>query len=118
MMYMQRKYSDSTSRDNSFTKSYEEDETSNLPDHSARQMQTSTDMITEDEIIAQVPHMNSSREDQNLGGSMNMEEHIPWPMSPSRVNPTAILPCLYENGTSSSGGVGVRPTLIETYTVI
>lgn len=115
MMYMQRKYSDSTSRDNSFTKSYEEDETSSLPDHSARQMQTSTDMITEDETTAQVPHTNPSREDQN------MEEHIPWPMSPmspSRVNTTAILPSLYENGTSSSGGVGIRPTLIETYTVI
>ncbi|XP_010448806.1 PREDICTED: probable serine/threonine-protein kinase At1g54610 isoform X2 [Camelina sativa] len=108
---VQRKCSDFTSRDNSFTKSSEEEETS-------RQVQTSTDMITEDETIAQVSYTDPSREDQNLGGSMNMEEHIPLPMSPFRVNPTPTLPSLYENGTSSSGGVGIRPTLIETYTVI
>ncbi|XP_010439258.1 PREDICTED: probable serine/threonine-protein kinase At1g54610 [Camelina sativa] len=115
---VQRKCSDSTSRDNSFTKSYEEEETSSLPDHSARQMQTSMDMITEDETIAQVSYTDRSREDQNLGGSMNMEEHIPLPISPFRVKPTAMLLSLYENGTSSSGGVGIRPTLIETYTII
>ncbi|XP_023634793.1 probable serine/threonine-protein kinase At1g54610 [Capsella rubella] len=115
---VQRKCSNSTSEDNSFTKSYEEDESASLPDDSARHMQTSTDTITEDETIPHVSYTDPSREDQNLGGSMNMEEHIPWPMSPSRVNPTAILPSLYENGTSSSGGVGIRPTLIETYTVI
>ncbi|XP_010433967.1 PREDICTED: probable serine/threonine-protein kinase At1g54610 [Camelina sativa] len=114
---VQRKCSDSTSRDNSFTKSSEEEETSSLPDHSTRQMQTSTDMITEDETIAQASYTDPSKEDQNLGGSANMEEHIPLPMSPFRVNSTAILPSLYENGTSSSGGVGIRPTLIETYTV-
>ncbi|KAG7546514.1 Protein kinase-like domain superfamily [Arabidopsis suecica] len=116
---VQRKFSDSKSRDSSFTKSYEEDETSSIPDHSAGKMQTSSDMITEDETKGKVSYTDPSREEQNLGGSMKMEERIPWPLSPSRVNPTAILPSLYENGTSSSGGgLGIRPTLIENYTVI
>lgn len=118
-MYMQRKFSDSKSRDSSFTKFYEEDETSSIPDHSAGKMQTSSDMITEDETKGKVSYTDPSRKEQNLGGSMKMEERIPWPLSPSRVNPTAILPSLYENGTSSSGGgLGIRPTLIENYTVI
>ncbi|KAG7541828.1 Protein kinase-like domain superfamily [Arabidopsis thaliana x Arabidopsis arenosa] len=116
---VQRKFSNSKSRDSSFTKSHEEDETSSIPDHSAGKMQTSSDMITEDETKGKVSYTDPSREEQNLGGSMKMEERIPWPLSPSRVNPTAILPRLYENGTSSSGGgLGIRPTLIENYTVI
>lgn len=114
---MQRKHQDSESRENSYTKSYEEDETSNLPDHSAKQMQTAKDMITEDETGAEVSYTNPSRQNQDLGGSMDMEEHIPWPMSPSRVNSTTILPSVYENGTSSSGRIGIRHTLIEDYTV-
>jgi hypothetical protein len=81
-------------------------------------MQTSTDMITEDETNAKVSYMDPSTEEPNLGGSVNMEERIPWPMSPSTLHPTAFLPSLYENGTSSSGGLGIRPTLIENYTVI
>ncbi|CAA0396192.1 unnamed protein product [Arabidopsis thaliana] len=115
---MQRKSSNSKSRDSSLTKSYEEDKTSSLPDHSAGKMQTSTDMITEDETNAKVSYMDPSTEEPNLGGSVNMEERIPWPMSPSTLHPTAFLPSLYENGTSSSGGLGIRPTLIENYTVI
>ncbi|KAL1201648.1 putative serine/threonine-protein kinase [Cardamine amara subsp. amara] len=115
---VQRKFSDSKSRDSSFTKSYKEDETSSLSDHSARQMQTTKDLITEDETGEEVSYTDSSTEDQNLGGSMNMEEHIPWPMSPTRVNSTSILPSLYEYGTSSSGGVGIRHSLVDIYTVV
>ncbi|CAL9226506.1 unnamed protein product, partial [Arabidopsis halleri] len=96
---VQRKFSDSKSRDSSFTKSYEEDETYSMSDHSAGKMQTSTDMITEDEPKAKVSYTDPSREEQNLGGSMKMEERIPWPPSPSRVNATASLPSVYENGT-------------------
>lgn len=117
MIYVQRKWSNSKSRDNSFTNSYEEDETSSLPDESVREMQTAMDMITKDKTKAKDSYTDTYREDQTLCESMNMER-IPWPMSPSRVYLTAVLPSLYENGTSSSGVVSIRPTLIENYTII
>uniref|UniRef100_A0A1J3FFJ1 Putative serine/threonine-protein kinase n=1 Tax=Noccaea caerulescens TaxID=107243 RepID=A0A1J3FFJ1_NOCCA len=96
---LQKTCSDSKSSDSSYTKSYEEDEAPSLPDHSPRQMQTAKDMITDDGTGAEVSYTETSSEDQNLGASMEMEEHIPSPLSP----PTAILPSVYENGTSSSG---------------
>lgn len=96
---MQKTCSDSKSSDSSYTKSYEEDEAPSLPDHSPRQMQTAKDMITDDGTGAEVSYTETSSEDQNLGASMEMEEHIPSPLSP----PTEILPSVYENGTSSSG---------------
>ncbi|KFK39262.1 hypothetical protein AALP_AA3G221500 [Arabis alpina] len=112
---VQRKCSDSKSEDNSYTESYEEDETSSLHDHSARQIQTAKDMITEDETGEKVSYTDPSRHDQNLGESINTEEHIPWPMSPSIVSPTEILPNVNENGTSSPGRIDIRHTLIDVY---
>ncbi|KAG2240440.1 hypothetical protein Bca52824_090758 [Brassica carinata] len=104
---LQRTSSDSTSR-----------ETSSLQDHSPRQMQTATDMTTDDETGAEEgSYTDPSGHNQNLVGSVNMEEHIPWPMSPSRVNSTTILPSVYENGTSSSERVGIMHTLVEDCTV-
>lgn len=94
---LQRTCSESTSRETSYTKSYEEDET-------PRQMQTATDMTTDDETGAEDSYTSPYGHNQNLAGSVNMEEDIPWPMSPSRV---------YENGTSSSERVGIMHTLIE-----
>ncbi|XP_009136446.1 probable serine/threonine-protein kinase At1g54610 [Brassica rapa] len=98
---LQRTCSESTSRETSYTKSYEEDET-------PRQMQTATDMTTDDETGAEDSYTSPYGHNQNLAGSVNMEEDIPWPMSPSRV---------YENGTSSSERVGIMHTLIENCTV-
>ncbi|KAL0688099.1 hypothetical protein Bca4012_087776 [Brassica carinata] len=83
---LQRTCSESTSRETSYTKSYEEDET-------PRQMQTATDTTTDDETGAEDSYTSPYGHSQNLAGSVNMEDDIPWPMSPSRV---------YENGTSSS----------------
>ncbi|CAA7060134.1 unnamed protein product [Microthlaspi erraticum] len=100
---LQKTCSDSKSSDSSHTKSSEEDETPSLPDHSPRQMQTAKDMITDDETGAEVSYTETSSEDQNQGGSMEMEEHIPSPLSPSTVTTAAILPRVYEKGTSSSG---------------
>ncbi|KAJ0239565.1 Protein kinase superfamily protein [Hirschfeldia incana] len=117
---LQRTSSESTSRETSYTKSYEEEETSSLQDHSPRQMQTATDMTTDDETGAEEDSfLDSNGRNQNLVGSMNMEEDKPWPMSPSpsRVNSTQILPSVYENGTSSSGRLGIMHTLIEDCTV-
>ncbi|CAN8325636.1 unnamed protein product [Cochlearia groenlandica] len=114
---VQRPCSDSNSRDSSYTRSYEEDETFSLPDHYHRQMQTAKDMITEDETGAEVSYTDSSTEDPNLSRTMDMEEHIPWPRSPSRVNSTSILPSDYEIGTSSSERVGISHTSIEDCTV-
>ncbi|ESQ55051.1 hypothetical protein EUTSA_v10027413mg [Eutrema salsugineum] len=91
---------DSRSTDNSFTKSSEEDENLTSPDHSTRHMQTNKDMTTEDECGDEVSDTDLSRHNQNLGGSMNMEDDIPWPMSPSRDNSTSVLPSVYENGTT------------------
>ncbi|KAF3600816.1 hypothetical protein F2Q69_00033790 [Brassica cretica] len=85
---LQRTCSESTSRETSYTKSYEEDET-------PRQMQTATDTTTDDETGAEDSYTSPYGHSQNLAGSVNMEDDIPWPMSPSRV---------YENGTSSSDG--------------
>ncbi|VVB12008.1 unnamed protein product [Arabis nemorensis] len=84
-----------------------------VQDHSARQMLTAKDMITNGETGEEGSYTDPSRQNQNLGGSMNMEEHIPWPMSPSKINPTEILPNVNENGTSSSGRVGIRHTLVD-----
>ncbi|CAH2078210.1 unnamed protein product [Thlaspi arvense] len=115
---LQRTCSDSKSSDHSsYTTSYEEDESSSLPDQSPRHMQTAEDMITEDGTGEEVSYTDPSSEDKNLGGSTTMEEHIPWPMSPFRVDQTATLPSVYENGTSSSERVGIKHTLIEDCTV-
>ncbi|CAH8360079.1 unnamed protein product [Eruca vesicaria subsp. sativa] len=112
---LQRTSSDSTSRETSNTKSSEEEETSSLQDHSPRQMQTAMDMTSNDESGEEDSYTDSYGHNQNQ--SMNTEEDIPWPMSPSRVNTTASLPSVCENGTSSSERVGIMHTLIEDCTV-
>lgn len=104
---------DSSSRETSYTNSYEEEETTSLQDHSPIQMQRATDMATDDETGAE----EDSYRDP-YGHNQNMEEDIPLPMSPSRVNSKAtILSSVYENGTSSSERVGIMHTLIEDCTV-
>ncbi|KAL0799239.1 hypothetical protein Bca101_054414 [Brassica carinata] len=55
--------------------------------------------------------------DQNLVGSMDMLERIPWPLSRSRANSTAILPSVLENETSSLERVGIMHTLTEASTI-
>lgn len=118
MVYiLQRTSLDSTSRETSKTKAYEGEEVSSLQDHSPRQMQTATDKTTEDETGAEDSYTDPYGHNHNLVGSVNMEEDIPWPMSPSRVNSTTILSSVYENGSSSSERVGIMHTLIEDCTV-
>ncbi|KAF8086795.1 hypothetical protein N665_0612s0016 [Sinapis alba] len=114
---LQRTSLDSTSRETSKTKAYEGEEVSSLQDHSPRQMQTATDKTTEDETGAEDSYTDPYGHNHNLVGSVNMEEDIPWPMSPSRVNSTTILSSVYENGSSSSERVGIMHTLIEDCTV-